>query len=119
MIDRASISTRVLTCVRLLYGSALLLEPRAALGDLADTRIDRRAVWFARLLGARHIAQAATVDRHRSRGWILAGAAVDVTHAVTMAGLALLDRRRRVLAAANALGATAFALAGVHEARLA
>lgn len=117
MFDRALTSTRVLGWVRLLYGSALVWQPRALLGDLADARIDRRAARFARLLGARQIVQAAILGRHVSRSWILAGVAVDATHAATMVGLALLDRRRRLLASANALAASAFALAGVHEAR--
>ncbi len=107
----------VLGCVRLLYGSGLLLAPGALLGHVPEARIDRRTRGFARVLGVRQIAQAAAVDRRRSRSWILAGVAVDAIHATTMAGLALLDSRRRVLAGANALAATAFALAGLHDAR--
>ena len=45
--------------------------------------------------------------RRPSRGSVLAGATLDAAHAASMAMIALLDRRRRGLASANALGATA------------
>lgn len=103
--------------LRLLYGSALLLAPDALLGGLPEARIDSRALRFARILGARQIVQAVVADRWPSRGWILVGAAVDGAHAASMTTLALLDRRRRGLASANALGATAFMLAGLLDSR--
>jgi hypothetical protein len=46
-----------------------------------------------------------------------AGAAVDATHALTMLALALLAPDRRRLALTNVATATAFALAGMREAR--
>jgi hypothetical protein len=117
MTDLAPKSSLVLAGVRLLYGSALLLAPGWLLGDLPDAHIDRRALVFSRVLGARHIIQAAVFDGRGARGWIVAGAAVDATRAGSMALLAPLDPRRRTLVSANALGATAFALVGLHQAR--
>lgn len=109
-------SARALACLRLAYGSALLLAPDALLGDLTRARTDRRARLFARVLGARHVVETAVLWRHRSRRWLLGGAAVDGLHAATMIGLALIDEERRGPANANALGAAAFALAGLYEA---
>ena len=57
---------------------------------------------------ARELLQAAVIDRRRAAF----GAAVDVGHASTMVLLALVDRRRRRLAAVSALLATAFGLTG-------
>lgn len=106
-----------LTGARVLWGSALLLAPGAMLGEARDAQTDRRARTFARVLGARQLAQAALVAPRGSRDWvILAGAAVDAAHAATMVALAVLDRTRRKLALTNAFAATAFALAGAREA---
>ncbi len=117
MTAPAATPVRSLAGVRLIYGSALLLAPDAVLAERTNGPIDRRAVLVARVLGARQIVQAVVVRRKRSRGWILGGVAIDATHAATMLLLALNDRRRRTLATANALGATAFALVGLRQAR--
>lgn len=110
-----------LTAIRAGWGAALLIAPGAVLRDLPHQRIDRPARAFARVLGARQLAQAALAGRRRgrasSRGWILTGAAVDATHAATMLALALLRPDRRKLALANVALASAFAAAGVHQAR--
>jgi hypothetical protein len=72
---------------------------------------------FARILGARHLAQAAILARHHTHKWILASAAVDATHATTMALLATFRPRRRKLALTNVASATMLAAGGVYEAR--
>jgi hypothetical protein len=102
---------------RLLYGSALVLAPDALLGELHAGAVDRRARTFARVLGARQVIEAMLVGPGASPRRIRLGAAVDGVHALTMVTLAAVDPRRRGLAGANALVATALALLGLEEAR--
>ncbi|HLI58060.1 MAG TPA: hypothetical protein VKV21_00205 [Solirubrobacteraceae bacterium] len=102
---------------RLVYGAALVLAPDALLGALDAGEVDGRARTFARVLGARQVAEAALVGPGASARRIRVGAAVDGIHALTMVALAGLDRRRRRLATVNALIASALALAGVVELR--
>ncbi len=108
---------RLLLAAHVLWGAALLSAPRTILGDLPYCRLDRPARAVARVLGARHLAEAVVTGRGRSRGLILAGAAVDAIHAVTFAALASLRPGRRKLALTNVTTASAFALAGVVEYR--
>ena len=108
---------RGLTAIRTCWGAALLIAPGAVLGALPHQQIDRPARVFARLLGARNVAQAALIARRPTQRWIPAGVAVDATHAATMVALALLRPDRRKLALANVATASAFAVAGVHQAK--
>jgi len=108
---------RGLTAIRTCWGAALLIAPGAVLGALPHQQIDRPARAFARILGVRHLAQAAIVSPQPTRGWILAGAVVDAIHASTMVALALLLPDRRRLALTNVVTAGAFAAAGLYEAR--
>jgi len=108
----------LLSGARTLWGAALLIAPGAVLSDLPHQRIDRPARAFARILGARHLIEAAITGRRHTREWILAGATVDATHAATMAVLAWLRPSRRELALTNAATATMLAAAGVYEAHI-
>ena len=83
--------------LRALWGALLLVEPGLVLRVLPHQSLDSAAVGFARALGARHLAQAAVADTRRgsSRRWVLAGAAVDATHASTMLALAGVREARR------------------------
>jgi len=108
---------RLLLGVRLLWGTALLVDPEAVLRRLPHQRIDRSARTFARLLGIRHLVQAAITAHCPTRRSILAGAAIDATHAATMAILAAIRPDRRELALTNAATATALAGAGLANAR--
>lgn len=107
------------SALRALWGALLVLEPARVLQTVPDQRVERGAVLFTRILGARHLAQAAVSISRRgsSRRWVAAGVAVDATHALTMLALALLAADRRRPALTNVATATAFALAGVREAR--
>ncbi|HWG62863.1 MAG TPA: hypothetical protein VG253_14275 [Streptosporangiaceae bacterium] len=67
----------------------------------------------ARVLGARHIAQAAALCAGPARpARLAAGAAVDATHAASMITLALAERRVRRQVLADTAVELAFALAG-------
>ncbi|MDQ6806636.1 MAG: hypothetical protein M3065_17100 [Actinomycetota bacterium] len=108
---------RALIAVRALWGTVLLIAPEVVLGDLPHQRVDRAARGFARVLGARHLTQAAITSRDATLGWVVAGAVADAIHAATMAALAALRPDRRKLALTNVATATALAAAGVAEAR--
>jgi hypothetical protein len=70
-------------------------------------------VRVARVLGARHLVQAAVLTTHPRPGWRLAGAAVDGVHAASMVALARWSERplHRRLAARNARTAAMLGLA--------
>ncbi len=104
-----------LVALRVLWGTVLLIAPEVVLRDLPHQRLGRGARVFARVLGARHLIQAAITGREGTRRWVLAGAAVDATHAATMAVLAALRPDRRKLALTNVATATALAAAGFLE----
>jgi hypothetical protein len=103
---------RLLTRVRVTYGTLLLLRPRLLTKAIPMSNIDGPVIAFARLLGARHLLEAAVLSRRRAPVWTLAGAAVDATHATTMVVLAVRRPIRRSLAIANALAAASLATAG-------
>jgi hypothetical protein len=108
---------RLLVGGRLLAGALLLAAPQGVLERLSRHRAgvgERRA---ARLLGVRNILEGAVVATHDRRGWLLAGAAVDSTHALSMIALAAARPAHRRLATASALAAIATATAGFVAAR--
>jgi hypothetical protein len=68
----------------------------------------------ARVLGARHLLQAAVEARgaeRQARGRSILGRSVDLSHAGTAVALAATDRRWRRLAVVDAVIATGFAAA--------
>ncbi len=99
--------------VRAVYGSGLLLAPARLLCTLARMPLDRAAVNVARVLGVRHLAQAAAT-RRGTRGELWLGAAVDGAHAGSMAALARWSSScsHRVLAARDARAAAGLAVLG-------
>jgi hypothetical protein len=107
----------VLQAVRAGYGGALLLLPGPAIRLCTGRPAGHRAQNVARLLGARHLVQAAvTAGSGPSAESLGIGAAVDLTHAASMAALALADRRVRRVTLTDALIETAFAAAGLSSA---
>ncbi len=104
---------RALVGLRAVAGAVLLVAPGQVLGDLPHRRIDGGTRAFVRVLGARHLAEAAVLWRHDTHRWVLAGAAVDATHAATMLVLAAIRPNDRRLALVNSLTASVLAGAGV------
>lgn len=92
--------------VRLAWGLFLVGAPGRAVRLLGGTPT-QGAKTVARVLGARHLAQAAVEARDGGRHRLLL-AAVDWTHAGSGLVLALLDRRWRRPALTDATLATAF-----------
>ena len=112
-----SVATTVLTLARAGYGVALVCAPRVLI-KLSGDRGPRRARGVARVLGVRHLVQAGlTVAALRAEPEsavpLALGAAVDVLHASSMVGLALVDREARRVALADTGAELALATAGV------
>ncbi len=102
----------LLQAVRASYGGALLIAPgpviRLATGEPASPRA--RAV--ARVLGARHLLQAALTAAARCNAPSLGlGATVDLVHAASMVALGAADRQARRLTLTDALVESAFGAA--------
>jgi hypothetical protein len=104
-------TVRQVAAVRGAWGAVLLLAPgRVGRVWHAPDSWQGRAV--LRVLGARHLAQAA-VTRSDPSGTVAGlGIAVDVAHALSAVAYAASARHRRRAGLASALGATAFAVAG-------
>lgn len=102
---------------RATWGLSLLLAPGVVIRAISREPTDRASRVTGRILGFRHLVQALTVERAGTRGWLLVGAAVDATHALSMAGLAALDRDHRRPAAIDATLATGLAVNGLRKAR--
>jgi hypothetical protein len=108
---------RLLVAGRAALGAVLLAEPDVILDRLTRHRVGTSERTVARLLGVRNLVEGALVARQRGRGWLLAGAAVDATHALSMIALAAIRPQHRRLASASAVAATATAAAGIAAAQ--
>ncbi|GAA2047852.1 hypothetical protein [Leifsonia soli] len=97
-----------LEILRALYGLLELAAPNAVSGAILGSRPDKRLRVVLRILGARHLVQAALAMR-RPRAAHPIGGVVDLLHSATMLTLALLDHRRRRAATLNAAVAALFA----------
>ncbi|MET9021036.1 hypothetical protein ABZV93_13710 [Actinopolymorpha sp. NPDC004070] len=106
-----------LSAARFAYGMAEATVPDAMALRLADRRLDRHERLAARVLGIRHTVQAGAATALASPAAYRLGAGVDALHALSMVGLAAVDRRRRRLALTETAIASAMALAGLHAAR--
>ncbi len=107
---------RRLTATRAGWGAVLLTVPGLILRRLPGQQDTGPVRDIARILGLRHLVQAAIVARRPTRDRLLAGAAVDAAHATSMLALALLRPDHRALALADAGCASTFAAAGIHAA---
>lgn len=111
-------SGRHLLLVRTAWGVALLTAPRllarVAAGHAASSGTGKD---FARLLGGRHLVQAAATARHPTFPVLLTGAAADALHATTGVALGVLAPRWRRAVLLDAAVAAAFATGGVAAAR--
>ncbi|WP_295126683.1 hypothetical protein [uncultured Leifsonia sp.] len=103
-----------LETLRAVYGLLELASPDTvtvtALGRKPDTRM--RTV--IRVLGARHVAQS-VLTMAKPHTMHRLGGAVDLIHAGSMVGLAILDRRRRRAALVNAVVAALFGVAELRH----
>jgi hypothetical protein len=117
----------LLDALRACYGGLLLTAPRRTLSVCTSRPASPRALDVVRVLGARHLLQAAlTAGALSARGAseeipparaLLAGSGVDAAHAASMIGLALAHRPLRRAALTDALLESALAAFGVMTAR--
>jgi hypothetical protein len=115
-VTRATVST-VAGRLRLLvplaragYGAALLCAPGPIIGVVTGQPPSRRARQVARVLGVRHLAQAAITALNPGPEVVALGVVVDLLHAASMFAFAAVapDLRRAELA--DALAATSLAV---------
>lgn len=97
---------------RACYGAALLCAPGLALGLATGQAPGQRARMVARILGARHLAQAVLTLWRPRPAVFLAGAGIDACHAASMLALAVADPRMRRAGIADAAIAAAFTATG-------
>jgi hypothetical protein len=102
----------LLTTARAGYGVALVTAPGAVIHLITGRFPGRRARQVTRLLGARHLIQAAASTFAPMPAVLAAAAAVDALHAGSMIMLAIADRGARRVALTDALAEALFAVAG-------
>lgn len=110
-------SGRHLVLVRTAWGLALLSAPRLLARVAGHGASSTATEDFARLLGGRHLVQAAATARHPTFPVLLTGAAADALHATTGVALGVLAARWRRAVLLDAAVAAAFATGGVAAAR--
>jgi hypothetical protein len=106
----------VLPPVRAGYGVLLVAAPGVVIHLATGQPPGRRARRIARLLGARHLFQAAVSAFAPAPGVLAAGAGVDALHTASMLMLAAVDRSSRRAALTDALAESLFAAAGFSSA---
>jgi hypothetical protein len=104
--------------VRAAYGVMLVAVPGVVIHLATGRPPGRRECRIARLLGARHLVQAAVSVFAPIPDVLAAGAGVDALHTASMLTLAVADRRARRLALIDALAESLFAAAGFSSAGL-
>jgi hypothetical protein len=117
MVTRSTAST-ALGRVRLLvplaragYGAALLCAPGPMIGVVTGKPPSRRARQVARVLGVRHLIQAAVTALNPGPEVVALGVVVDLLHAASMFAFAAVVPDLRDAELADALAATALAVA--------
>lgn len=103
---------KVLPVVRAGYGMVELAAPGLLAERLLGQRLDPPARLIARILGARHLAQACLSGPAPTAAVLALGVEVDALHTASMIGVAVLSRQWRPAALINAAAATGFATAG-------
>jgi hypothetical protein len=103
--------------VRAGYGAVLLCAPDPVVRLYSGHPADRRTRAVARVLGARHLAQAVATAGTPGRAVLALGVEADLAHAASMIGLAGWDRARARAGSVDAFAAASLALVGVLVAR--
>ena len=98
--------------VRAAHGAALVLAPGPAIRLTTRRLPSRRMCRVARVLGARHLIQAALTGAAPEPRVLAAGGQVDAVHTASMLLLAAVSRAGRRAALTDALTGAAFAAAG-------
>ena len=93
------------------YGAALLCAPGPMIGVVTGQPPSRRARRVARILGVRHLLQAAVTAANPGPEVVALGVVVDLLHAASMFAFAAAVPELRSAELADALAATALAVA--------
>ncbi|MGB0092377.1 MAG: hypothetical protein WBP81_07575 [Solirubrobacteraceae bacterium] len=101
---------------RALVGGALLARPRGLLAAVSRQDPNENVIVYARVLGARHLGEAAILWRWTTPTVVRTGAAVDAIHAASAVAL-VKTRHHPRLATINVASASTFALLGAALAR--
>jgi hypothetical protein len=107
---------RALQLARAGYGAAMVLAPGPVILLATGRPPGRRACRVARLLGARHLAQATLTALAPLPAVFGAGAEIDALHAASMLMLATVDRAARRAALTDTVAEAAFAAGGLAAA---
>jgi hypothetical protein len=113
-------SLRVLAAVQAVGGAVLALRPDAAHRLAGEPRHSGPPAWLVRVLGLRMLAQAGLEAVRPQPRVVLAAAAVDTAHALSMAGYAAVTARYRrpaLISGAFAAASAATLYAGYRHAR--
>lgn len=108
---------RAIELVRAGWGAVLLTAPAEMLDHIHGVRVDRKALVVTRILGARHLTQAALSGVNPGPEVLAAGVWVDAVHSATALGLAVLDRRRARGGVTDAAVAASWAVLGWRHLR--
>ena len=103
---------RAVSLARAGYGAVLLCAPGTVIGLCTGRPASARARAVARLLGARHLAQAAVTARTPTRAVVSTGAQADLAHAASMLAIGAANRPLRRAPLSDALVAVIFAALG-------
>lgn len=101
--------------VRAAWGLSLLAAPRFVLTHVHHVDVDTKTLVVARILGARHLTQAALSGVNPSADVLAMGAWVDAAHSATALALAALDRTRARAGLSDAAVAALFGAAGYRD----
>jgi hypothetical protein len=111
-VSRAASRLRLLVpLARAGYGTALLCAPGPMIGIVTGQPPSRRARRVARVLGVRHLAQAAITALNPGPEVVALGVVIDLLHAASMFAFAAVVPDLRDAELADALAATALAVA--------
>ena len=99
--------------IRGLWGAALIVVPGRILTDVHHGPAGGVDVAVARVLGVRHLAQAAFTVTSAGRELLFLGTLADLAHAASALGLAAVDPTRRRAGLTESAIAAGFAVAGV------
>ena len=108
----------VIPLARAGYGTALLCAPGPLIRLCTGRSPSLRARRVARVLGVRHLAQAAITARALGPEMITVGSVIDLCHAASMLGFAAVNQSLRRAELTDALVAAALAVAEPASARM-
>jgi hypothetical protein len=103
---------RAFSLTRAAYGAVLLCAPGVVISQCTGQPASTRARAVVRVLGSRHLVQAAVTARAPSALVLRAGAQVDFAHAASMLALGAVGRPLRRAQLADGLVAAIFAALG-------